>query len=173
MEGKKVKKELFANKQEEDQEEVDDDEIEDMIEEGYNVGFDLGLYDAIRLNENDVRLFKRNETYLLPESDFESVFFNYNGELNEYEILNKIAEAHNIDSNNIVVMMTEGKVSDTNLVIKKAMNKYSEAINITNSNNRLKGQLARLEYEIDKISEDSKEYLQLQSEISRIKKLLK
>ena len=150
-----------------------------MIEEGYDVGFDLALLNPIRLTENEIRLVERNGQYLISESDFESVFFNYNSELNGYEILNLIAEAHNIKSNDIIIMMSEGKAMDANMVAKKALvNKVNNQDNdLSYTIERLKAKLSRLQFKLKETNPATEDHYKLKKEIisteNAIKSLLK
>lgn len=80
-------------------------------------------FDPIVLTEDEVRLVMRGDKYLISESDFESVCFNYLGEKNGYEVLNTIAESHDIDVNDLYIMMSEGQVANSKVNVNKAMAK--------------------------------------------------
>ena len=146
-----------------------------MIDEGYEVGFDLALLSPIKLTENEVRLVERNGQYLISESDFESVVFNYNNELNGYEILNIIAEAHDINSNDIVIMVSEGKVMDANLVAKKALtNKINNQDNdIDYTIGRLKAKLSRLQFKLKETNPATDLHYKIKKEIVNTEEAIK
>ena len=73
----------------------------------------------------NARLFSTgNGEYLITESDLECVFNYYNQNIDGYETVRKIAEAHNISPNQIRVYLSEGVVSNPNVHLKKAKGEF-------------------------------------------------
>lgn len=105
-------------------EEIDTEELADDEDiEAVSESVDFEEFDPIVLTEDEVRLVPRGEKYLISESDFESVCFNYLGEKNGYQVLEAIAEAHDIESGDIVVMMSEGEIVNPKVKVNKGVNR--------------------------------------------------
>jgi hypothetical protein len=134
---------IYANEDMDEDLLMDDDEEEDLLDEGNaeldpeeeiaksngnsrelkdlreDVDFNVNLFDPIAFSEDHVRIHSRGDHYLISESDFEAVCFNYLGEKNGYQVLETIAESHGIDVDNLVVFLAEGETSNPNVSVKK------------------------------------------------------
>ena len=85
-----------------------------------NTDIEVSIFNPIKLNENEVRIVEQYGKYLISESDYESLCYNYAGKLNGYEVLDLVAESHNIDPDDLYVMIAEGE-SVSKKGCKKAM----------------------------------------------------
>lgn len=79
---------------------------------------DVSLYEPITFSEEAVRVVDRGGEKLISESDFESVFYHYDGEKSGEDILATIAESHGLDASEIVIMLTEGEMAKPSPVKK-------------------------------------------------------
>jgi hypothetical protein len=99
-----------------------DGELGDKLSE--DLGFDF--VEPIAFSEDHVRLFPRGDKFLISESDFESVCYNYLGQKDGYQVLETIAESHNIDSDDIIIFLAEGEVQEPDVQIKKGKSKTAK-----------------------------------------------
>ncbi len=82
----------------------------------------------IAFSEKNVRVFQRSDCNLIMESDFSAVSAYYNYQLSEAEVLQQIAQYHNISEDSIKVYCEEVIPKGVNRAISNKKNKKVSAI---------------------------------------------
>jgi len=148
--------------EEDDDEDYDDDLLdeettisdEEIEEELKNEGF--SFIEPITFSESDVRLFPRDDQYLLFESELQAVYNYYGGSIDGYGIISKIAETHQIAKNQIMVVISESDVDVPNVKINKGLIKKIDKSD--NQQSTLQMQIAKLRKQMNKIPKASPSY---------------
>ncbi len=96
----------------------------DKIKEGEHIDkvvdekpLDLTLFKPIAFGESNVRITTQQGKSLISESDFEAVCHHYKGRFSAEEIIEMIAECHQIKTDDLYVMMTESEAMAGNVKI--------------------------------------------------------
>ena len=155
---------------------ADPSEVEEMVEDADEEEELMGestvieYFDEIKLSESQVRVFSQYGKYIISESDFEACCAYYDGE-SEETVLNAIAEANNIDANEIHIMLAEGRCAAKGKV-KKAMNKKGSSA-VDAERKRTEAKIRRLKDQLKDTAPSSATAKKLQAQIKKLKATLK
>lgn len=86
------------------------DEVPDTGDREASGGCSESFVEPISFSESEARLFPRGNEYLLMESDLQAVSNYFLESKDGYQVLEAIAEAHNIDASEIRVLVNESEL---------------------------------------------------------------